>query len=155
VLRVCHCPDPVESANPRRRGLCNRCLSHISQGQPWAITDATHNAFLDRMESAIRAAENWPANKPPPAHWQRFRYLALERERAGRELFGHDYLTRDNTTEGVHEDIDGCNYLYFDYLQAIRNGDDEEWALILDAAYHDFKAHEARLNLKAKRAGAP
>lgn len=151
----CTCQVPQELTDPRAAGRCRVCRGFIDPDADWAVNDRTHNAFLDRAEGALREALQWPKDKPPPPEWRYFRYLCLTREQEGRERYGFAHLGRDNIQAGAEEATDGCNYTWFDMLQAIRHGDDVEMDLVLTAVYHDFMAYQTRLKLRGKRHGSP
>lgn len=151
----CECPRPLRSGNPRRPDCCDGCGRPINPDAPWVVNDATHNAFLDRFEEALRLRLGWPRFKPPPPEWLHFRHLCLSREQEGRERFGFAYLNRDNIQAGGEETSDAVNYTYFDLMAATWRGEAEEMDLVLEAAYHDYMGYLARLRLRARRHGAP
>lgn len=150
----CDCPEPQIAADPRRKG-CARCLRPIDFDGDWVVNDRTHNEFLDRCQEALGKALGWPEDKPPPREWQHFRYLAMTREQEGREKFGLEYLGRDNIKAGAEESTDGANYTFFETRKAIRLGRDPAWDLALTAAYHDFMAYRARLQMQSRQRGEP
>jgi hypothetical protein len=153
---TCTCPVPAESPNPRTTS-CNRCAKPIDYDADWVVNDRTHNEVLNRVEQALRAAdpEEWPKDKPPPIAWVHFRNMCFERERNGRERFGFEYLTRDNSAAGAEESTDGSNYTYMETRRFIREGRTVPWDLALKAIYHDYMAYLTRLEMRQAAKGAP
>ncbi len=129
----CGCEKPIETVDPRWPGSCVRCGNRIEPR--WTSNDATVAEFFDRLE------ECFPGETP--AWVQIFRRHCEARELAGRDTFGYEFLARNNPAEGLEEAADGANYAFFDILQSRRDGDEEEWALALTAAYHFAHAYRA------------
>ena len=143
VQRECLCPKPVESPNPRDLG-CVKCGRVIAK--EWTSNDTTMGRFFDRL------ASRW---KIPPEDFDSFRRHCLQRERQGRDIFGHSFLSRNNPKEAREEAVDFANYCVFDVLQSIRNGEDPEEDLALTAAWHIFLAWRCAVQLERKHHAAP
>ena len=152
-LRDCHCQSPSVSPDPRnhdpvsRRSYCLRCSGYI---RPECIaSDETFNEFFTRLRESL--FDHKLLSGPGPPAW----YLAFENHcrqgaREGQDKFGLAYLTRSNSREGQEEGRDGGVYAWLHILQQRQQGEDEEWALALTAAYHAAKLHEAMVHLETR-----
>lgn len=145
----CRCEAPAASPNPRSAGTCNRCLGLLAPR--WTSNAQTVSAFYARLAEALFGYG--PDGELLTEPWfDAFVDQAKARELAGRDKFGHRYLTRDNRVEALEEWTDGSNYLFFDSLQELRaEGDDADIDLVLDVAYHAALAYRSTLRLAAKR----
>lgn len=152
-MRFCSCEKPVPATNPRARGACVKCGRAISE--EWTSNDETVRAWFDRLaRSMFPAIDRSTIPMDPPEWFQAFRAECEARERAGRPIFGHEYLRRKNPVEAQEEAADAALYFFFDVLVARRNGDDEQVDLALTGAYHAAKMHEVAQQLRAKRQGS-
>lgn len=106
--------------------------------------------FYDRLAASI-----FPG--PVPEDFVAFRAEAEARHVAGEDVFGDQYLRRDNKPEGREEAADLGNYALYDHLQYLAGvgTEDDELALVLTAAKHGYLAHKAFQELAAKRNGSP
>lgn len=143
-LRDCQCPKPVPITAPAKSHTCNRCGYWINPR--WSSNDSTVSAFFNRLAESIPVAEWWVS--PFVEH-------CMQRELAGRDKFGFEYLVRDNPAEGLEEAADLALYSHLDVLKAKRAGNEDDIDAALQAAYHAGKAYEALLRLREKRHGAP
>ena len=150
-MRICACPTPIESINPRKKGKCVRCCSSLDP--EWDQTDENFRAFWDRVEASY---PGWQAPLyEPPDHQQTLRLQTMHREAAGRGNFGHAYLSRDNLREAREEIADCLMYLYLDTLRCKRDGMDPEWDVTLEIAEDLLSAYEKFDKLRHKHRGAP
>jgi hypothetical protein len=109
----------------------------------------TVKAFYDRLQESIQGR----ASKPPDS-FVVFREQCEARERAGRKKFEYEYLRRDNAVEALEEGADLANYMLFDSLQHIRQGEPgQDIDCELMAAYHAYKAWTFAQEARAKRGG--
>lgn len=156
-MKPCRCEPPSLPGGPRHPFTCSRCGFTLDPDSDYAASDRTHNAFLDRLELAMREAEGWPRNKPPPPEWQHFRRLVLAREQAGRPRFGVlGHLAKDNEAEAADEAFDLANYFYFCVMQAVRErGEHSDLSLVLSGCWFAYRAYLVTQELQAKRGGAP
>lgn len=141
----CKCPEPRESADPRKAGSCIKCGKLI----PTEVLSQENIVwFYDRLEACF------PGKAPET--FKSFRHECEVRELEGREKFGLSYLSRQNLREADQEGADGANYLFFDVLKyRRRTGRDDDLELALQGAYHAFKAFDCARRLEAKRRGSP
>lgn len=138
----CECLPPRPYPAPHKRHTCVRCLGEIRR--EWTSNDTNLSAFFDRLAEAAPDFPLW---------MERVREQCIARERAGRDRFGFEYLTRDNATEATEEAADGLLYMYLDALKARRDGEDDHSDVALTAAYHFAQAHRYSQMLREKRRG--
>lgn len=138
----CKCSPPRPYPAPHKKHTCVRCLGLVSS--EWTSSDSNLAAFFGRLEEAAPDSPLW---------MERVREQCEQRERAGRERFGWEYLSRNNATEATEEAADGLLYMYLDALRARRDGDDDLSDVALTAAYHFAQAHRFSRMLNEKRAG--
>jgi hypothetical protein len=144
ALRICECEKP--SYKPQKPEVCVRC--GFPMNPAWVSSDATHEAFWRRLEDAL-----YPNGAPDS-------FLALKlqsqnRERAGRHIFGFEYLKKDNLAEATEEISDAEIYIALDSLQTIRErGSDQDMDMVLTAMAKGVEFYEALLRLRHKRRGA-
>ena len=145
----CRCEKPRESADERKRGTCIKCGKLISTEV--LCTDENFAKFYDRLESVVESVDPMSLEE-----FRSFRFLALTREREGREEFRVAHLGRKNPREGLEEGSDGGNYALFSMLQRAHEAEDEKGIhYALDAAYHGFKMYESFRHLEAHWRGSP
>lgn len=140
----CDCEIPRPYPTPHKAHTCVRCLGEIKP--EWKSTDKNLAAFFGRLEEAAPDTTLW---------LNEFRGHCEQREHAGRESFGYEYLRRDNPTEATEEACDGAIYMYLDGLRCLREGKEEDADVRLTAAFHFAKAHYYSRMLLAKRRGNP
>lgn len=143
-MKGCNCPAPYESSDSRKAGTCNRCGKLINPEH--LSSDSNVREFFDNFARGLPTIT--------PAFHDLRRQCEL-RERAGRSQFGLRYLGRDNQREGLEEEADGVNYVYFDLLKCDREGIDPDLDLAMTEAYHLYKAYEANRRRAERRRGAP
>ena len=149
--KVCECPLPIRSTDPRREGKCARCGGIFNR--IWDQTDENFRAFWGRIESSYPGWQ-FPLYEPPDEQ-QTLRLQTQHRERAGRGQFGYAYLNRDNVREAREELADALMYLYLDTLRSARAGEEAEWDVVLSIADDLISAYGKLHQLRAKHRGAP
>lgn len=129
-------------------GSCVKCARLLDP--VWVSSDRTIGRLLNRLAEAL------PPGKGESEEFYAFRAHLESRERAGRSIFGMQYLDRSNTTEALEEAVDFALYMFLDSLQEVRNnGSDEDMDLVLIGAHHAFQCYEVARHLRARRHGAP
>lgn len=127
---ACQCPVPQIHVNSRYNS-CASCLKPIDQD---VVSDtAKLQGFLNRIPGI-------PAALIIQCH---------QRELAGRQEFGLQYLGRDNVDECFQEIADGQNYLFFETLVDRRDGREEDVNLVR-AAHHLSQAYEILLERRRR-----
>lgn len=138
----CACQEPIDTADPRRKGDCARCGKEIEQ--------IDLRAFYDRVALAL---PSWPE---VPEDFEAFRQQCEARFSAGKEQFGSAYLRRQNLREALEECADWGNYMAFDLFQNSKESDEgEDLDLTLEAVNLAYQAHAIARRIAAKRAGSP
>lgn len=102
---ACEIPEDWEQ-NP---GLCQRCGHRILP--KWQTNTGNVNEFFGQLQSL-------------PGVPRDFIIQCVEREAAGREEFGYEYLGRNNVKEASEESADFGVYLYLHVLKKRRQGKD-------------------------------
>src|SRR4051794_17482384 len=88
----CACPKPRNPTDPRKQGAC-QCGKVLDPA--WVSSDATFNEFFGRLREAIFPVVG--------AEFDSFVAQCKQRELAGRDTFGFEYLARSNITEAYEE----------------------------------------------------
>lgn len=128
-MSECRCRKPLVTADPRHKNICGRC-AHPIKG-PGISTDETAREFFDRLEAGIFPIRT-PAKERRSFH--AIRKLAEDRERAGRDEFGVDYLSHDWLGNVSEEIADVLVYLYLRDLRTVREtGGHDGLAILLQA----------------------
>jgi hypothetical protein len=139
VTRECDCPVPRdhrEFSPGFRDGYCRHCGGWINPA--WLSTDETFDEFFDHLARIPGVT---------PAFIQHCR----QRELAGRPVFGHEFLARNNDIEASEEVADFANYMLFRCLRKRREGKPSNRAKALRAAHHAALAHQLALELAAEQ----
>ena len=128
----CACPVPREK--PHDAGNCRSCGKVIEDR--WVSNDRNFAEFFGRLRAL-------------PGVDRAFVDQCRSRELAGRDIFGHAFLGRQNADEGSEEAADLALYCYLGLLRARRERRHEQIELALEAAQHAAKAHATLLRLRA------
>ena len=111
--------------------------------------------FFDRLEESMFSLADLTADPADQSAELKdflvFRAQCEAREKAGRDRWGDEYLTRDNCIEATEEAADLANYAMFDILQARTFGEEEDWNIALTAAKYAALAHAWSRALRKKR----
>jgi hypothetical protein len=146
-VRKCKCRIPRPDSNPRREDACVVCGAKIPAD--WSSSRLTE--YLDRLAESMPRV--WGPNPGTFVDtWNAFRAQCENREHAGRDKFGFQFLGRDNTADAFEEFADGANYAAFDSLRYLRyNQWDSEVDLVLTAMQKSYEAYEALAHLRERR----
>lgn len=139
ATRECDCPVPRDHKefNPGYRdGWCRVCGGWINP--EWLSTDENFDEFFGHLALV-------------PGVGPEFVDHCRERELAGRPIFGHQFLARNNDIEASEEVSDFANYMLFRCLRKRREGKPENRPKALQAAYHAAMAHRLALELAAEQ----
>lgn len=114
----------------------------------------TLTEFFNRLEDAL-----FPHTRKDqlPSEWLAFRRQTEAREEIGREIFGDEYLRRNNAEEGLEEACDGALYSVLEVARTEQQGGDVDEAaqLALIAAHHFYEGYEALHRLQTKTPALP
>lgn len=151
---TCRCVRPDANTGDVR---CNTCRGELDPA--WCTTPETFAEFWQRLAEAIfPMSVLYGDDAPgPPAWFLQLELACQQRYEVGHEEFGYsefNYLGRDNATEGQDEAADAANYAWFELLRQRQQGQEEEWATALTAAYHAAKLYEAMAYLRSHKSRA-
>lgn len=130
-MRECVCEIPKETGR-NRPGYCRICGGKIDAR--YLSTDSTFAAFFNQLAQL-------------PGVDRHFINQCRDRELAGRDEFGNEYLQRVNELEGIEEACDLALYSHLAVLRARREGRKENVDIALEAAHHAALARNALVRL--------
>jgi len=143
VTRICQCHEPTPK--PQKPGVCVQCGAAI-EGD-WVCDDRQVGEFFGRL------ADTFPGNPPPEL--EEFRIATEARERAGRGIFGFEYVHKNLVRNGREECSDAFLYAVLECLQDRRKGIEPQEDIALMIGHHAVEIWRLFGRMRDKERGAP